>query len=67
MTVSELTRDQKIELKMQMLIDRGDVSWGELAEADNLVSDEELEEEFAGTDFVTDDFLSVEYEGELER
>ena len=63
MTLSELTRDQKIELKQQMLIDRGDdqgndVYWSELAEADDLVSDEELEKEFAGTDFVPDDFLS---------
>lgn len=68
MTLSELTKDQKIELKQGMLIYyRDNVSWGDLAEADNLVSDEELEKEFAGTDFVTDNFLSVEYEGELER
>ena len=58
MRLADLTEEQKIELKQAMLIDRGDVSWGELAEADDLVSDEELEEEFAGTDFVPDDFLS---------
>ena len=31
-------------------------SWGELADADTLVSDEELEAEFGGTEFVPDDF-----------
>ena len=58
MRLADLTREQKIELKQAMLIDRGDVSWGELAEADDLVSDEELAEVHGATDFVPDDFLS---------
>ena len=58
MRLADLTKDQKIELKQQMLIQSGNVSWGELADADSLVSDVELEEEYAGTEFVLEDFSS---------
>lgn len=33
-------------------------SWGELAEVDSLITDEEVQEEYATTEFVTDDFWS---------
>ena len=61
MTVRELNRDQLIELKQayltQKLDEQGEgISYGELAEADELVSDAEIFEEYAGTDFVPDDF-----------
>lgn len=62
MKVKELNRDQLIELKGKYLDNkiyeeenRG-ASYGELAQADTLVTDKEIFEEYAGTDFVNDDF-----------
>lgn len=64
MTVHDLTRDQLILLKQQhLLVTQGHVSWGELADVDNLVSDEEIFEEYAGTVFSEDDFPCDEEEG----
>ena len=59
MTVYELNRDQLEELKQRYYMDHVNEkpSYGELAEIDNLVSDEEVYEEYAGTDFVMDDFF----------
>lgn len=72
MTVYELNRDQLEELKQRYYMDHvnENPSYGELAEIDDLVSDEEVYEEYAGTDFVVDDFfssagLSSEYSLEL--
>ena len=61
MTVYELDRDQLTELKQnyytQLLDERGESpSYGELADIDDYVSDEEIFDEYAGTDFVPDDF-----------
>lgn len=59
MRLDELTREQKIELKQNMLFERLDnPSYGELADADHLVSDEELEKKYGNTEFVPDDFMS---------
>lgn len=63
MSVEELNRDQLIQLKQNMLMERMDEegetpSWGELAEVDSIITDEEVQQEYAGTDFVTDDFWS---------
>ena len=63
MTVQELNRDQLIQLKQEMLMERMDAegdypSWGELADADSLVSDEDVQSQFAGTIFTTADFWS---------
>lgn len=59
MTFAELSREQKIELKQNMLFERlGNPSYGELADADLLVSDEELEREHGNTEFVPEDFMS---------
>ena len=63
MTVEELNRDQLIQLKQEMLMERMDAegdypSWGELADADSLISDEDVQSQFAGTIFTTDDFWS---------
>lgn len=62
MKVKELNRDQLIELKGKYLDNkiyeeenRG-ASYGELTQADTLVTDKEIFEEYAGTDFVNDDF-----------
>ena len=61
MTVYELNREQLIELKQayltRVLDERGESpSYGELASADEIISDDEIYEAYAGTDFVRDDF-----------
>ena len=59
MKLSELNKDQKLILKGNILAEKSEnVSFGELIEADTLVSDEELEERFGGTHFVTEDFMN---------
>ena len=57
MTVHELTREQLIELKQHMLCEQGTPSYGELADADELISDEAVFAEFDVTDFTEDDFF----------
>jgi hypothetical protein len=58
MTLKDLTPEQKLMLKQNILTLRQDsVSYGELIAADELVSDSELEEEFGATFFVQDDFI----------
>lgn len=66
MTVYDLNRDQLIELKQRYLADAAgrDLSYGELADADSLVTDEEIYNYYAGTEFVVDDFFSGEDENE---
>ncbi len=57
MTIGNLTVSQREQLKIAVLEDviGHEPSWGEIAEADELVSDEYLEE-FAGVNFVEEDF-----------
>lgn len=57
MTVKELNRDQIVQLKQDYLVEiRGDVSYGELADADELVTDAQVFDRYSGVDFVPDDF-----------
>ena len=61
MKLKDLTGDQRLYLKQDILTRRMDEkgespSYGELADADNLVSDEDLEAEFGSTEFSPDDF-----------
>ena len=61
MKLKDLNDDQRLQLKQRILTDRMDAkgespSYGELADADTLVTDEELEAEFSDTEFVPDDF-----------
>lgn len=57
MSYDELNRDQILALKQNYLVRTKDnVSYNELAEADNLVSDEELEQEYKNVNFVEEDF-----------
>ena len=56
MNVKELNREQLIILKGRYLSKDEDISYGELFEADDLVSDETIFEEFEGFDFVEEDF-----------
>lgn len=59
MYVSELSREQLVELKSTMLeaVLGYEPSYGELAIADELVSDEQVEEEYGGVCFTSDDFF----------
>lgn len=62
MKLKDLNDDQRLQLKQDLLSRRMDEkgespSYGELADADTLVSDEELEAEFGDTEFVPDDFM----------
>lgn len=59
MGLDELSRDQIVQLKQSMLEEVLDEepSWYDLAMADDIVSDEKLEEEYGGTHFVEGDFF----------
>lgn len=70
MTVKELKRQQLQELKCKYYDDilienekRG-ISYGEMLEIDNIISDEKIFEEFAGYCFTDEDFSPVEEESE---
>lgn len=70
MNVTELSREQIVELKGDYLcrladegtfaevmgVDYDAPSWGDMANADEIVPDDVIFEEYAGTDFVPDDF-----------
>jgi len=57
MQLHELNKEQKIQLKQSILTEKiGNPSFGELLEADNLVTDEELEKKYGGSYFVEEDF-----------
>jgi hypothetical protein len=60
MTYDELNDDQKLELKQRILMERNErrgegTSYGELADADDLVSDEDARD-WQGMEFSEDDF-----------
>lgn len=57
MTIEELTASQREQLKVTVLEDvlGHEPRWGEIAWADDIVSDEYIEE-FAGVNFVEEDF-----------
>lgn len=57
MKLKDLTSDQKLELKQALLTQDCDVSYGELANADELVSDKQLEDAYGDTEFTEDDFF----------
>jgi hypothetical protein len=62
MRVSELSDDEKYELKRRQLIERCEgtgefPSWNELACAHLLVTDRELEDIYGDTEFTKDDFF----------
>ena len=65
MTVYDLNRDQLEELKQNYMMEayneRGEIpSFGELADADNIYSDDFIRKVYAGRYFVPDDFSSSE-------
>ena len=62
MKLKGLTDDQRLYLKQDILSKRMDEkgespSYGELADADHLVSDQELEDAYGETEFVPEDFM----------
>ena len=58
MSIKELAREQLIELKQRYYTERNEnVSYGELADIDNLVSDNEIFEEYGDITFVEEDFF----------
>ena len=58
MKLQDLNKEQIIQLKQSLYCERNEnASYGELAEIDNLVSDEELKEEYGDTYFVDEDFF----------
>ena len=58
MTIDNLTASQREQLKITVLEDvlGYQQSWGEIAAADEIVSDEYIEEFFAGVNFTEADF-----------
>ncbi|MCQ2211378.1 MAG: hypothetical protein MJZ34_13920 [Paludibacteraceae bacterium] len=67
MNVRELTRNQLVELKQNYLTEKLDQdgqspSYGELATADETISDEEVFSYYAGTEFSEDDFSTCDNE-----
>ncbi len=58
MNVKELNRAQLLQLKANYYEDRhpDGVSYGELADVDSLVTDDEVIEAYSGVTFVEDDF-----------
>lgn len=58
MRVKDLNRGQLIQLKQGMLCDRHEnCSYGYLANADEIISDDEVFDEFSETEFVAEDFV----------
>lgn len=63
MTVRELTREELQELKINMLDEylqeeeNRNISYGEIADIDELVTDESVFKEYENTSFVKDDFF----------
>ena len=58
MSVYELSNNQLIELKQHYLCEvQENVSYGELCDADDIISDEEIFQAYSRTDFSSDDFM----------
>lgn len=57
-TVLELSPDERLELKQNMLCEGGrSPSYGELADADALITDEQMFEAYKDVEFTPDDFF----------
>lgn len=62
MTLKDLNKDQRRQLKARLLdeelmeVEGRTASYGEIANADEIVSDEKLEEAYGATSFAPDDF-----------
>ena len=57
MKLKDLSKEQIIQLKQKLYCERNEnVSYGELADINNLVSNEEIEKEYNDISFVEEDF-----------
>lgn len=61
MTINELNREQLTQVKQKYYTEKqaekgAGVSYGELAQIDELVTDAEIIAQYSGVDFVPDDF-----------
>ena len=56
MRLAELNAEQRLQLKQGIVSERDGCSCADLADADALVTDAQLEDEFGGTEFSPDDF-----------
>lgn len=66
MNVKELNRNQLEELKQRYYTEKnGNASYGELANINELVTDEEVMKEYDNVDFVEDDFFSSQEEKKI--
>lgn len=60
MSVYELSKNQLIELKQNYLCEvQENVSYGELCDADDIISDEEIFNEYGNVEFSEDDFFNI--------
>lgn len=58
MVFKDLSREQIIQLKQRLYCEKNEnVSYGELADIDNLVSDDEVKNEYGDIIFVEEDFF----------
>lgn len=58
MTVNELSRDELIELKQKYYSKKeGNISYGEMATVDRLVTDEEIFSAFENVEFTEENFF----------
>lgn len=58
MSIKELNKEQILELKQTILCRHNDsASYEELAKADAIISDNEVEKEYGHVDFTEDDFF----------
>lgn len=70
MKVQDLKRGQLRELKVHYLDDllmekeNRNISYGEICDIDDIITDEEVFEEYNDIFFVEDDFCTIEEEGE---
>ena len=75
MKLGDLTNEQRLELKQDIVKDRNEhvgegTSYEELANADELVDDEVLEEAYDGTEFSLEDFncgMAADRDGVLDE
>ena len=64
MGFKDLSREQIIQLKQRLYCEKNEnVSYGELVDIDNLVSDDEVKNEYGDIMFVEEDFFQGVYYG----
>lgn len=68
MSVDELNRNELIELKQHYYCERNNnVSYGELANIDELVSDYEICQVYGNIEFTEEDFFVIQIEMRMRR